>query len=106
MKPKQVGRGAGSEKMEWKKYVCDVCNGRVMNGLKEWQQHLQSRSHRTAKRKQNKNKKNKNQSAAAAAALIATANSENASSSDNHDHYDDDVVVVDNNASLLLSHGS
>jgi len=30
----------------WKKYACDVCDGKMLNGSNEWRQHLQCSSHR------------------------------------------------------------
>jgi tRNA dimethylallyltransferase len=36
--------------LQWKKYVCDICNGKVSNGEREWQQHLSSRFHRKNQR--------------------------------------------------------
>ena len=39
--------------LQWRKYTCDVCNGKVLNGDHEWQAHTKSKAHRnrTKKRK-------------------------------------------------------
>jgi hypothetical protein len=31
---------------EWKKYECKICGGRILNGAREWTEHLNSRQHR------------------------------------------------------------
>jgi hypothetical protein len=28
--------------LEWKKHICDVCGGKSLNGLNEWNQHCKS----------------------------------------------------------------
>jgi len=33
--------------LEWKKYICDVCHGKSLNGLNEWNQHCKSDAHIT-----------------------------------------------------------
>ena len=35
---------------DWKKFVCERCNGKVLNGHHEWQAHLKSKRHRKRKR--------------------------------------------------------
>ena len=35
---------------DWKKHVCERCNGKVLNGDHEWQAHLKSKRHRKRKR--------------------------------------------------------
>jgi len=31
---------------EWKRYTCDICGGKILNGEREWQIHYASRSHK------------------------------------------------------------
>lgn len=31
--------------LSWKKYTCDICNGRVLNGPNEWDSHCNSSAH-------------------------------------------------------------
>ena len=48
--------------LQWRKYTCDICNGKVLNGDHEWQAHTKSKSHR------NRTKKRKNGSGSAGGA--------------------------------------
>jgi hypothetical protein len=38
----------------WTKYKCDICDGRTLNGKREWEVHLTSKAHKALRRKRNK----------------------------------------------------
>lgn len=33
-------------KLKWRKYRCEVCSGRILNGQHEWDVHLQTKNHK------------------------------------------------------------
>ena len=35
---------------QWRKFICEMCNGLELNGQLEWDKHLQTRKHRNKKR--------------------------------------------------------
>ncbi len=40
------GDGKQEQLGKWKKYVCETCNNRTLNGTNEWQAHLRSKAHK------------------------------------------------------------
>lgn len=50
----QVKEPKAHKVKEWKKYKCEICNGKVVNGEQEWKAHLQSRMHKRRLSKRNK----------------------------------------------------
>jgi len=50
----RVRNAVVEEEQEWRKFTCEVCGGRVLNGQHEWGAHLKSRSHRAKVKKARK----------------------------------------------------
>ena len=46
---------------EWRKYVCEICGGKVLNGEHAWQAHYKSRSHKRRVSGAHKRKRNEEQ---------------------------------------------
>ncbi|KAL0489126.1 tRNA dimethylallyltransferase, partial [Acrasis kona] len=47
-------KSSDAKTKEWKKFVCEICDGRVVNGPHEWDVHLRSQGHRVATRRKNR----------------------------------------------------
>jgi hypothetical protein len=48
--PDLMTRTARVELAQWQKFVCDKCDGRILNGSVEWAAHLKSKAHRSRKK--------------------------------------------------------
>ncbi|KAF4668880.1 hypothetical protein FOL47_002837 [Perkinsus chesapeaki] len=48
---KETKKVAVIDKIEWKKYDCEICGKDGINGPNEWEQHLHSKLHKSRKRK-------------------------------------------------------
>jgi hypothetical protein len=70
--PANGGTGiVATDIQSWKKYTCDTCNGKVLNGQHEWNVHLKTSKHKKMARSKNKDKQ-RNDKANVAANSTAT----------------------------------